>query len=269
MGLPDWWDSTKPYKIMDCLEGMKEIPDKSVDLVLTDPPYGHNNNNNNDMIANWEAIYGGTKKVPESEYRPIMNDGKEANDLFRDCMKEYKRILKPGSCCCCCPGGGPDPQFGRWSLWMDEHIPFKMMVIWDKGPMGMGHHYRRSYETILVGQVGGKKCKWYDNTNRVENIIRPGYKGIKKIIPSKNQHPTEKPTELMMHFIELHTEPGDIVLDPFLGSGTTLLACRKTGRIGLGFEINPEYEKIIRERGMGEIQIDGKWNDYKKLGEFF
>ncbi len=234
----------------DCLEVMKGIPDGAVDLVLTDPPYGHNNNDG-DMIANWEAIFGKNKikKVDVEDYRPIANDGKEANQLFQDSIVEYSRLLKPGCCCCCCcGGGGPDPQFARWSLWLDKVIPFKMMVVWDKGPMGMGHHYRRSYETILVAQKPGAPCKWYDDTKKIENIIRPGYKGIRKIIPSKDQHPTEKAIKLMEHFILLHSQPGDLILDPFLGSGTTAVACKQLGRRFIGIEINPEYCKIAEQR---------------------
>ena len=246
----------------DCLEAMKELPDKSVDLVLTDPPFGHNNNNN-DMIANREAIYGKNKvkKVPESEYRPIANDGPEANELFKNAIKEYARLLKPGCCCCCCccGGGGPDPQFARWSLWLDKYIPFKQMIVWDKGPMGMGHHYRRSYETILVAQKGGAPCKWYDTSHKIENIIRPGYNGIRKIIPSAEQHPTEKHVNLMIHFILLHTEADDLILDPFIGSGTTAIACLKTNRNFIGMEISPEYCEIANKR-IGYEQAQYKLN---------
>jgi len=237
----------------DCLAIMPQL--EQVDFIFTDPPYGHNNNNNNDMIANWEAIYGGKKKVPKEEYRPILNDGKEANQLFIDCCKVYSTLLKPGCCCCCCCcGGGPDPQFARWSLWLDQSIPFKMMVVWDKGPMGMGHHYRRSYETILVAQKSGAKTKWYDTSKKIENIIRPGYKGIRKIIPSAHQHPTEKPVELPSHFINLHSEVGDLVLDPFSGSGSTLLACERLGRRWIGIELAEEYCEQAAKRLEVETQ---------------
>ena len=223
-----------------------------VDLVLTDPPYGHNNNNNNDMIANREAIFGKgnkPKRVPESEYRPIANDGPEANEIFKQCLPHFSRLLKPGCCCCCCcGGGGPDPQFGRWSLWLDEHIPFKQMVVWDKGPMGMGHHYRRSYETVLVAQKPGAKCKWYDTSNRVENIIRPSHGFAPKIIPNKNQHPTVKPVGLMAFFCQLHTEESDLVLDPFIGSGTTAVACERLQREWIGIEISEKYCEIAAKR---------------------
>ena len=93
---------------VDCLEAMKLLPDKSVDLVLTDPPYGHNNNNG-DLIANWEKALGVSGYYNDTP-RPIANDGREADDIFRACAKEYSRLLVAGGCCCCCcGGGGPDP----------------------------------------------------------------------------------------------------------------------------------------------------------------
>jgi len=235
----------------DCLEVMKQIPDGAVDLVWTDPPYGHNNNNN-DMISNREAIFGGKnkpQKVDESEYRPIANDGPEANEIFQAVLPTYNRLLKPGCCCCCCGGGGgPDPQFARWSLWLDAVIPFKMMVVWDKGPMGMGHHYRRSYETILIAQKRGSACHWFDSSKKIENIIRPGDYGIAKIIPTAQQHPTIKPVQLPKHFIRLHTKRDELVLDPFLGSGTTAVAAKQLGRKFIGIEISEEYSKIAEDR---------------------
>ena len=131
---------------------------------------------------------------------------------------------------------------------MDEALTFKQMVVWDKGPMGMGHHYRRSYETVLVAQKPGAACKWYDESNKVENIIRPGHMGIKKIIPSADEHPTQKPLELMKWFITLHSEEGNIILDPFCGSGTTCVAAKQLGRKYIGIEISPEYCKIAEDR---------------------
>lgn len=218
-------------------------------MIFTDPPYGHNNNNG-DLISRREAALGVGDYSPDVNDRPIANDGIEANELFRKSLSEYKRLLRPGCCCCCCcaGGGGPDPQFARWSLWMDEVLQFKQMIIWDKGPIGMGWHYRRSYETILVAQRPGAACCWFDSTNRIENIIRPGQYGIKKIIPSADEHPTLKPVELPAHFIRLHSRPGNLILDPFVGSGTTLVAAQNEGRRGVGIELSEEYCKIAVER---------------------
>jgi site-specific DNA-methyltransferase (adenine-specific) len=133
---------------------------------------------------------------------------------------------------------------------MDELLTFKQLVVWDKGPMGMGWHYRRSYETVLVAQKPGAACKWYDETNQIENIIRPG-KGIPKIIPRKTQHPTEKPVGLAAHFIGLHTLPGDLVLDPFAGSGSTGEAAHLMGRRFIGIELDPKFHAMASERMQG------------------
>ena len=201
------------------------------------------------MIHNWEKALGRPLDCESSPLaRPIANDGAEANQLVRSFFTEAKRLLKPGSCCCCCccGGGGPDPQFARWSLWLDEVLDFKQMVIWDKGPMGMGWHYRRSYETVLVAYKPGAACKWYDETNAVENILRAG--AVPKIIPAAAQHPTEKSPLLAEHFIHLHTKPGDIVLDPFAGSGSTLDAANRTRRQWIGIELDPQFHAMAQDR---------------------
>jgi DNA modification methylase len=228
----------------DALKMLKRLPDKCIDFIFTDPPYGHNNNNNGDLIHNRENALGKNKGKIKIEARPIANDGEEANLLVKSLFAESKRILKPGACCCCCcggGGGGPDPQFARWSLWMDEFLGFKMCVVWDKGPMGMGWHYRRSWECILVGQKPGAACKWHDKSSAIENIIRPGQHGIRKILPSAEQHPTEKPVELARHFIRLHSQPGDVVLDPFAGHGSTGEAAIIEGVNFIGFELDKQF----------------------------
>ena len=224
----------------DCREVLPAIAPNSVDLVLTDPPYGHNNNNG-DLAHRWEAALGLVDRVDDEAARPIANDGPEANELVRWMFGEANRVLMPGCCCCCCCcGGGPDPQFARWSLWMDDVFRFKQMVVWDKGPMGMGWHYRRSYETVLVGERPGAACQWYGGNNK-ENIIRPGQYGINKIIPQKDQHPCAKPVELYQHFILLHTPNDAVVLDPFSGESPAGIACIRNGRRFVGIEISEEY----------------------------
>ena len=127
---------------------------------------------------------------------------------------------------------------------MDEVFQFKQMVVWDKGPMGMGWHYRRSYEVVLVAQKPGAKCKWHDTTRKVENIIR----GLHKIIPSARQHPTEKPSDLAGFFILLHSLPGEIVLDPFAGHGSTGEAAVVLGRKFQGIELEPSFAAEARDR---------------------
>jgi len=214
-----------------------------VDLVLTDPPYGHNNNDG-DLIANREAALGCGKSGPP---RPMANDGPEANELVRFLFTQSKRLLDKGCCCCCGGGGGPDPQFARWSLWMDEILGFKMCVVWDKGGLGMGWHYRRNWECVLVSQTS----KWNGGLT-TPNVIR-----FPKIIPQATQHPTEKPVELKAFFVRLHSNEGETILDPFMGSGTTLVAAKQLGRKAIGIEIEEKYCEIaVKRLAQAQLQFD-------------
>jgi len=233
-----------------------ELSDASIDMIFTDPPFGHNNNNDGDLIHRIEqAIPTRRKKGDDGtqvyESRPIANDSfEDSNELVKWLFREAKRVLAEGSCCCCCcGGGGPDPQFARWSLWMDEVLSFKQMVVWDKGPMGMGWHYRRSYETILVAQRDKGKCRWYDDTDKVENIIRR----IPKIIPSAEEHPTPKPPALVAYFLRLHSQPGHLVLDPFMGGGGTAMACKELRRRFIGIELEERWCRLTAKRLSQEV----------------
>jgi site-specific DNA-methyltransferase (adenine-specific) len=225
----------------DSREVLPSLADKSIDLVLTDPPYGHNNNNG-DLIHQWEAALG---RLPSGAAppvgRPIANDGaKEAGELYQFLLIQSKRLLDKGCCCCCCccGGGGPDPQFARWALQMDEILGFKMCVVWDKGGLGMGWHYRRNWECVLVSETS----RWFGGDS-VPNVVK-----FPKIIPGELDHPTPKPIELMDFFIQNHTEPDDLVLDPFAGHGTTLRAAKDLRRRAIGIEIEEKYAEIAAKR---------------------
>lgn len=233
----------------DCLELMPQFEPGAFPLVFTDPPYGHNNNNG-DLISNRERALGKKDTGRQNcEARPIMNDGKEATPLFEAFCAEAARLCCCCCCCCCGGGGGPDPQFARWSLIIDKHFDFCQMVVWDKGPGGIGWHYRRTYETILVGYRKGLSPKpFYDKSHRVWNVIRPGDYGIRKIIPSAADHPTPKPPELAALFIRLHSKPGDTVLDPFAGGGSTGIAAMRTGRKSVLIELDERWCELSAKR---------------------
>lgn len=219
---------------------MKNIPDKSIDLVLTDPPYGLNFNAGNDMASRWEAILG-IGKV--GDFRPIIGDSpKEWTPILEGFLRETARILKRTGCCCCCcaGGGGPTPIFAQLTLLMDKYLTFKHAVVWDKGGLGLGFHYRRNYEFVMIADKGA--CKWNGVLSQ-PNIIR-----IPKILPQADQHPTAKPEALMEIFIRLHTDKGDVVLDPFAGHGTTCVAAKKLQRNYIGIEIDQQYCEISRRR---------------------
>jgi site-specific DNA-methyltransferase (adenine-specific) len=242
---PYYSDDLATVYLADCREVLPTLGGESIDFIFTDPPYGHNNNNNGDLAHRWEAALGilpPGASAPEG--RPIANDGPEANELVQWFYTEARRLLKPGCCCCCCcgGGGGPDPQFARWSLWMDEAIGFKQAVVWDKGGLGMGWHYRRNYELVLVAEKPGAACKWYGG-HEVGNVVR--LTGIK---PSADDHPTPKPVSLPARFIEWHSLPGDIVVDPFVGGGSTAVAAKRAGRRFIGMDVDERWCELTAKR---------------------
>jgi site-specific DNA-methyltransferase (adenine-specific) len=108
----------------------------------------------------------------------------------------------------------------------------------------MGWHYRRSYETVLVGRKRGGRLAWFDSSHRIENVVRH----IRKIIPRKTEHPTAKPPDLFMHFARLHCPPGGVILDPFLGSGTAAVAARAEGMRLIGVEKEAKYLRMAVKR---------------------
>jgi site-specific DNA-methyltransferase (adenine-specific) len=230
----------------DCIEYMKSLPAKSIDLIVTDPPYGLSYNQN-DLASLWEAAFNGKRE--NMKPNGIQNDDEEtAMELFKSFLIEAKRILKKGACCCCCCGGGPKPLFAKWTLMMDEEIGFKQAVIWNKPGLGMGIHFRRNYEFVLIAQKGAPSHRW-NGGNDTPNVLT-----INKIIPSKDQHPTEKPYELMGHFIKLFSNEGDTVLDPFMGHGATGVAALKLNRNFIGCEIEERFFNAAKNKLEGVIK---------------
>jgi len=233
----------------DAREILPTMAPASVDFIWTDPPYGHNNNNG-DLAHRREAALGLLPigaSAPAG--RPIANDGPEANELVQWFFGEADRLLKAGCCCCCCcgGGGGPDPQFARWALWMDGAIGFKQAVVWDKGGLGMGWHYRRNYEFVLVAEKPGAAGRWFGGRD-VANVVRvPGIK------PGADDHPTPKPYSLVKRFMGWHSQPGDLVLDPFMGGGPTLVVAKDMGRRAIGIDVEERWCEMAAIRCSQEV----------------
>lgn len=90
--------------LADCREVHEELGNASIDMVMTDPPYGHNNNNNGDLIHRREAALGRLPSGSDSpQGRPIANDGCEANDVLKVVLPQWNAMLRPGCCCCLGP----------------------------------------------------------------------------------------------------------------------------------------------------------------------
>ena len=196
----------------DCLEAMKDIPDNSVDLILTDPPYGMN------FQSNYRKI----------KYDKIKNDNNFPLWIF----EEFNRIARKAVYVFC-----------RWDNLGELPKP-KSVLAWVKNNWSMGdlkHEHGRQWEAICFYPQ-----KEHEFIKRIPDVIRANRTG-------NNLHPTEKPVDLMMQIIQANK--GDLILDPFLGSGTTAVACKQLKRNYIGIEISEKYCKIAEERLRQEILL--------------
>ena len=208
---------------MDCLEGMKAIPDGSVDLVLTDIPYGEVNRDSNGL----------------------RNLDKAAADIETFDIRELTKILcakTKGSVYMFCGIN----QVSDIRKTMTEQGLSTRVVVWEKtNPSPMNGEYMWLSGIELC--VYGKKQGGVFNLHCKNSVLRYPCGGGGKI------HPTQKPTDLFRQLILASSNEGDTVLDPFIGSGTTAVAAIKENRHYIGFELNEEFymnacQRISAER---------------------
>lgn len=219
----------------DCLEGMKSIPDGSVDLVVTDCPYRIVSGGCTKSVLEYTECGGIFNKRTEkrTDWVDDVRTGKmfADNDIkFSQWLPEIYRVLKPQSHCYIMVNSRnlKDLQIEA------EKVGFKFhnLLIWDKGNATPNRWYMQAHECILFLRKG--------KAFNINNLGTSTLLRVPNIIGTK-LHPTEKPIELMRIMIENSTQQGDIVLDPFMGSGTTAVACLNTNRHYIGFELNKEY----------------------------
>lgn len=222
------------YKIKqgDCLELMKEIPNGSIDLIATDPPYK----------TTARGSYGNAGGMLKKN---INMRGKvfRYNDIKPEqYIPEFYRILKDGSHCYIMTNHINLQNILNCAT--DCGFKFIKSLIWDKGNKIMGQYYMSQFEYILFFRKGrGKKI----NNCGTSDIL--SIKNIKtKGIDGKNIHDTEKPVKLMEVLVGNSTLEYELVLDPFLGSGSTGIACQKLNRNFIGFEIDEQYFEVAKRR---------------------
>lgn len=254
-----------PQLYMDRFKSPEPITLPVAAMIFTDPPYGNKNQGGKDLAsARAGQCKGGRAKAAE----PIANDGPEATEMLVDVLNyAVSRFMDSGTVAVCSGGGGPNPVFADWILRIGGKLPecftlkdirenktpfltFQHAVIWDKtrrGP-GMGWQYRRDYEFVLLFE-DGDRLTWHREGQAVSNIVRfrPINGGI--------NHPNEKPVQLPQHFIENHSRPGDLILDPFAGSGTTGVAAKALGRRAILIELEERFCEVSAERLAQEVMI--------------
>ena len=228
----------------DCLELMKNIPDKSIDMILCDLPYGVTR-------CKWDAI------IP-----------------FEPLWEQYNRIIKYNGAIVLT---ATQPFTSK--IVLSNIKGFKHEWIWQK-EQGVGFQiakYRplQEHESVLVFTANGEKVNYYpikEKIGKIKKIKRNGNNGnsetsplkysdnrvsiytekyptsIKKFKRDKGLHPTQKPVALLEYLIKTYTKENEIVLDNCMGSGSTGVACVNTNRNFIGMELDNNYFNIAKER---------------------
>lgn len=215
----------------DCLDGLREVPDHSVDLIVTDPPY---------FLSMGHA---GSKTNAQSVQ---LNSNRAFNDLaictpfYRQLFEEFARVLKET---------GSFYFFTDWRGYayyfpmINAALPVRNLIVWDK-KSGPGSFYSFAHELIIFGTYRSKTKAGVGSNVWREAAFSSGARST----DGEKVHPTQKPVALLTRMIEDSTEPGAVVLDTFMGSGTTAEACLKSGRQFIGFELDEQYHAIAQQR---------------------
>lgn len=228
----------------DCLLGFKRLADESVDLVLTDPPYRIISGGN--ATGKWKYSQMSGALSHQSE---LTRQGKffKYNDIkFCEWLPDVYRVLKPNTHCYIMTN--PRDLKELWEEAEEVGFVWQQLLMWDKGTNLPNRFYMNAYELILMLRKGGQRT-----------INDPGCKNIITIPAVENRnHPTEKPVPLMRLLVENSTNEGEIVLDPFVGGGSTAVACQESGRNFIGFEIDEDYYRIAQDAVNGRIRKYGE-----------
>jgi DNA modification methylase len=201
----------------DCLEVMKGIPSNSIDCIITDPPYGTKTNQRGDSFMIGEF----------SNVLPLV-------------LPEIYRVLKSDGAFYCFTSW---TQMSEWLLRFQQYFKLQNILVWDKQRHSGCYSpssWQFTWEGIFFGIKGKRKVRDYQR-----DVLISNEKGKRVAM--------QKPVDIIEKMILASTDDGMTILDPFSGSGSTLLAAKNTNRNYIGIEISEEYCDIIKERVGCEI----------------
>lgn len=194
---------------MDCLEFMKTLPDKCIDLVLTDPPYGINAD---------KGVGGFGSSKTDKHYKGDWDKETPSKEYFDEIFRIGNKVIIFGG------------NFFTDKLPVNGH-----WIVWDKkGDIAFDNPFGDC--ELAYTNINKKSVKKY-------KVIQQGFISEER----ERFHPTQKPVHLLSKIIEDYSESG-IIFDPFAGGGSTLVACSQLNRNYIGCELSPEYCKIAEER---------------------
>ncbi|MEE6709792.1 DNA-methyltransferase [Lacticaseibacillus paracasei] len=213
----------------DCLELMKDIPDGSIDMILTDPPYlqGYKTNR---------------RKNKHHEFSSeILNDTSQTGSymIVKFLKLSYQKLRNNSAILVFCNTNKID--FFKQEI---ENTGFKIknIIVWVKNNHTAGDlkaSFGHQYEFVILANKGRR----YINGNRDNDVML-----FDKVVGKGQLHQNQKPVALLKYLVEKLSDSNDAVLDPFMGSGSTGVACVNTGRSFIGMELEDKYFKIAEQR---------------------
>jgi len=218
----------------DCLDVMAEMEENSVDTIITDPPYNLSKYSTGNIKFDWRSDINNDLAEWDADFDPA------------DLKDEFLRILKPtGNLFAFCSYN----LIGRWHEIYDPIFDTFQFFVWHKTnpvPKFRKAGFLNSCEMLVC--MWNRGHTWnFGKQSEMHNFYEgPICMGSERL--RKPKHPTQKPVALLKHLIRIASNEGDVVLDPFMGVGSTGVACVQTGRRFIGIEIDPQYFAIAKRR---------------------
>lgn len=236
-------DMIDTIQLGDCYELIKKIPDKSIDLIITDPPYEIGK-------GGMTGIFKYRNNTGHKYYDAIM-EKKLDKGINLSILEDYVRVLKKINIYIWC---NKDQIYDYMTYFVKNKKCNFEIILWvknDPTPFTCGH-YLKDKEYCLYFWETGAYLKGNFETMRTAYLSNKNKSDGKKY-----KHPTIKPLNIIENLLKNSCDVGGIVLDTFVGSGTTCVAAKETGRRYIGMEIDPEYHKIACNRING-IEASGQ-----------
>jgi len=222
-----------------CMDGLKHLPDEYVDLIFTDPPYYQYRAQNVQGLRNHKDV------VIEFDFDEFKSE-EEYLQFMREVLAECFRVCKPGASGYLWCGD----DFVSYLNRMVEEVgfQFRKVIHWHKTNPFPAIHTRKMYansmEMLVHFSKGSPKTWNHKHVNEMHNFIQAPICMGKE----RTKHKTQKPLRVCIPFIEISSNEGDLVLDPFMGSGSTAVAAKMLNRRFIGYELNEEFYQIANER---------------------
>ncbi len=229
----------------DCLQILHALDAATVDAIITDPPYCSGGSLEAQKNTKGQGLR--TQTMNKEGFEWFSADNMTTGGLVwlvRAVLVEGRRVMKPNRSAF---------VFSDWRMvphlapaLESSGLRYRNMIVWDKGSAGLGMGFKPAHEIVLEYTNGATE---YAAKNG-QNVIRCG-----RVNTSERDHNCQKPLDVIGKLIDVATQAGALVLDPFLGSGTTLLAAKQRGRRAIGIELNEAHCESAARRCAGEMDF--------------